>query len=87
VPNERVGKDVVTRGTRNFAHQCRRGGGLQDLEDFVLGEASRPCQKVEVKAPSDYRGNGQRSFGAIPEACHSTPHDLSDAVGQGQRTE
>ena len=86
VPNERVGEDVVTRGPRNLAHERRRGGGLEDLENFVLREASGPGQKVEVKPPTDHRCDGQGSFGAIPETGHSAPHDLSHAVGQGQRS-
>ena len=84
---EGVGEAVPAGGVGNLAHQCHGGGGVEEVEQLVLGALGHPGQQIQVELPADHRGQRQDLADGLAEAGHPGADHLAHAVGHRHRFE
>ena len=87
VLDEGVGEGVAARGVGLLADQGGVGGGLQDVEELVLGHGDGPGQQVEIEVAPDDRRHRQDAPGVRAEPTDPGADHLAHAVGQRQVVE
>jgi len=79
VLDEGVGEAVTPWDTGNLAHESRHAGGVEEVEQLVLGALGHMGEQVHIELTSDDRGEREDLVGGLAQAGNPGADHLAHA--------
>ena len=83
---QRMGEGVAPGGARDLDQQRASHGGIEHVEQLVLGEAGDTLEHLEVEVAADQGGDAEHAAGVLGQAAHPSRDDVADSLRSAEGT-
>ena len=80
-----VGERVAAGRARDLHEQRAAHGGVEDVEQLVLGEAGDALEQLEVEVAADQRGDAEHATGVLGQAADARRDHVAHALRARRR--